>query len=226
MLALLRVSKPYLGLAGLAIVLALAFRFDSAGAAPSAWGKLNPNVAVVDLTRVMDSLDEVKKLNEQLMQRGQERKAKVDARKDALNKKSKEIDAIPKGQERVNELAELYEMEAAAKGMAEALDRIMDLDRGEVMRSIYVKINDTIAELAGSDGIDLVIFDERSFVKLPDPTQPVSDKVMTSLVQSRRVLFAGKDVDITNDLITKMNADFKAGRNPPPAPQPAAIKAN
>ena len=230
MMSTLRIAKPWLGLAGLALFVGFAFWYQSAGAAPRAW-KPNASIAVVDLSRIMDSLDEVKKLNDQLIQRGQERKAKVDGRRDDLIKKGKEIDALPKGPERIQALAELFEMEAGAKGMAEALDRIMDLDRGEVMRTIYNKINDSIAEMATTDQIDLVIFDDRSFVKMPDPKDPVSDKSMTGVIQSRRVLFASKDVDITDQLIAKMNADYKAGRLPPPAPggaptSPPSIKSN
>jgi Skp family chaperone for outer membrane proteins len=88
----------------------------------------------------------------------------------------------------------------------------MNLDKGEALRAIYTKILAAVEELAKKDGYQLVLFDERSFMPLPEGDANVSDNTMKTVIQSRRTLYAAPDIDITGDLVQLMNTKYAAGR--------------
>ena len=76
---------------------------------------------------------------------------------------------------------------------------------------IYKRANDAIAAYAQANGIALVYLaeDVDSFASAR------SQQELSSMVMSRKVLYANPDFDITKKLIEKMNADYGAGRKTP-----------
>ena len=59
--------------------------------------------------------------------------------------------------------------------------------------------------MANEQGLDLILVDD-SVVPIPEDSKDI-----LSQISSRRVLFAREQLDVTESLISKMNAEFRAG---------------
>ena len=73
------------------------------------------------------------------------------------------------------------------------------------IKAIYDKIKTAAMNMANEQGLDLILVDD-SVVPIPEDSKDI-----LSQISSRRVLFAREQLDVTEALISKMNADFRAG---------------
>ncbi len=101
------------------------------------------------------------------------------------------------------------------------------------MRSLFDKIVTASEQVAKQKGYDIVIADQRR--ELPDNLDQLSMDQVQAAINIRNVLYASPNVDITEDVVAVLDAQYKAGSGtttpsdiaPPPAigtgnaPQPA-----
>jgi Skp family chaperone for outer membrane proteins len=88
-----------------------------------------------------------------------------------------------------------------------------DVEQALLMQDIYRTIKRTIAEMAGTEGYDLVVFDTSTGELSINPSSRVSrTEQIQQQILARGVLYAGQPLDITNDLIERMNNQFRAGQ--------------
>ena len=81
---------------------------------------------------------------------------------------------------------------------------MLSVDRGNVTREMYNKVTDAISRIAEREGYDIVLFDDSLFPITEDI--PFAD-VYRSIV-SRSVIYHHESADITNQVVTLMNAEF------------------
>ncbi|MEE8156197.1 MAG: OmpH family outer membrane protein [Phycisphaerales bacterium] len=94
--------------------------------------------------------------------------------------------------------------------------RELELDKAVRLQDLYKKIVDAINTLALSEGYDLVIVDD-SGEALPfnrNARVVPQDQVRQQLTR-RKVLFVSPTLDITEDLIMRMNNEFNAAQAGP-----------
>ncbi len=84
--------------------------------------------------------------------------------------------------------------------------RKLDLRKARTLWTIYDNIKKTVAALAEDQGYDYVIVDD-SVVRLPTD---VSEAETMRQISARRLLYTDPRVDITRDVIERMNRDFAA----------------
>lgn len=77
------------------------------------------------------------------------------------------------------------------------------------MRQLFNKIEQTIAEVATSKGIDLVLAEQRT--DIPDNLDNINVDQLKAVIGQRNVLFHSVQVDLTNDIITAMDAKYSTG---------------
>jgi Skp family chaperone for outer membrane proteins len=163
-------------------------------------------VAIVDLERVMMGLKEKEKREGEMKDRIVAFQGTMDDLKKQLDGLSKQLELTPK--ENVAQVREIkqkqIELAAQAEARKQALQTLISLETGEILRSMYMKINGAVDRIAEKDGWDMVLLDNRS-IKIPET---VTDREINFIIQSRTVLHAANSVDITDDVITLMNNEF------------------
>ncbi|MBX3318220.1 MAG: OmpH family outer membrane protein [Phycisphaeraceae bacterium] len=163
-------------------------------------------VAIVDLERVMEGLTEKKKREDDMRALIAQRQATLDDLKKQLDGLAKQIELTPKtDRAKLREIKQRQiEIAAQAEARKQALQTLISLETGEILREIYLKINNAITRVAAKDGWDLVLLDNRS-INIPEA---LTDREINFIIQSRTVLHATNSVDISDDIITLMNAEF------------------
>lgn len=82
------------------------------------------------------------------------------------------------------------------------------------MVQAYNEIKAVVADLAKKKGLDLVIVSSNT--DLPDNAMDLGNaEQLQSLVFNRTVMYVSDKVDLSQEAITKLDADYKAGNNAP-----------
>lgn len=183
------------------------------------------SVALVDLQRLFDKLDELAEQNKELDTKRKTYKDDIDNLKKQADQieedLTKTVDPTDR-KTRTDMSMQVVILRQSMQGKQEIYNRVMDLASADVIRSLYQKMTDEIAQIAKREGYDLVLFDDRS-IGLPDRS---GNKDLNAIIANKRILYAADTIDITDRLITIMNNDYHAGVKLPsasaaPAPTPA-----
>ncbi|MCH8343645.1 MAG: OmpH family outer membrane protein [Planctomycetes bacterium] len=87
----------------------------------------------------------------------------------------------------------------------------LEVEKALRLQHLYLKISEAIGELASAQGYDLVILDDSAQEPEFDRDSRIPGQVqILQQIASRKVLYRNPAIDITNDLITRMNNDFRA----------------
>lgn len=197
---------------GLAIVagVSVASWHGSATATASRLAAQPASVATIDLNRVMEGLQSVKERNAALRVKGQERQKELDALQEQLKKLDSDLDQLAKdSKERINIVARGIETRQTLQSKAQIYQQLINLEKGEVLREAYAQIEAAAKALAEKEGYDLVVVDDRAMIQIPDRA---SDQEVSLAAQSRKVLYAGASLDITDRIITQLNNQASAPR--------------
>lgn len=187
---------------------------SSAVATASALRPEAASVGVVDLTKVMAGLTEAGEARTKLEESFKGLNADLRALAEEIKKISADLD-VTKDRSTPDALRlrlRRAELEAQARARGEASQRVLDIQEGELLRRMFLKVTDAARRMAETQGYDLIIVDDRANV----PPERVNDREalgreINDMVLSRRVLAASPKVDVTQALIDFMNNEFKAG---------------
>ncbi|MBN2559845.1 MAG: OmpH family outer membrane protein [Phycisphaerae bacterium] len=180
----------------------------STTAAPPATGNARHPVGVLNLVRVFNECDQIRDLNEQIKQKTDELAKEANQRREVIEQKQLELSAFQAGtpdyEARRNNLVRLnVEANVWFKMEEEELER----QKFYWTRIIYEKAVDMAAELAKERSYDVVL--QRTKFEPFEIEQTV--QMLRRLIQDRTVLYNVPDVDITDTLIGRLNAAYKAG---------------
>lgn len=163
-------------------------------------------VAVIDLERAVAGLSqwqvarqEVERLGETLEAQLQEQKAVVDAAEADLDAYAPGTAEYEAAQERFSQRVIEYE------ALGEFFRRKIAVERARRLRDVYSQIKVSLQTLSVERGYDIVLVDDS---KVPLPDENVGMQEITLQISARRILYSADEVDITDELITRMNNDF------------------
>lgn len=157
-----------------------------------------------------------------------------DALKDKIEraKRSAQEELKPGTEDFRQRLKEIALMEAELQWFTETEGQKVERGLSESLKSIFSDIQTAIREVAQEKGLDMVLAADQLPPETPDSPAQVRQHILL-----QKVLFWSPSVDITQDVITRLNANYKsASANPPlsiesvqikpkePAPQPTAPK--
>lgn len=170
-------------------------------------------VAVIDINRVIQGLAEfsetVARLENEI--RSSERSIQeLTARMRTIEAELETLDR--NGHAFASKWLERLELQSNRETRAKNINQRLDLLRGEAMRSIYLKISDATVRLGESEGWDLILLDDRSLVQLADEAGLITGTRMNDFVINRRTLHVSPRADVTDQIITMMNNEYKAAR--------------
>lgn len=177
-------------------------------------------VATVDLPKVLDGLDQRGKAEADLMR----------MYKSFEEERERRSKSMEQGAHRLNDMGERHRAgEISIKELqafADEVDREMvnneawrrhmlekfDIEQSLLMQELYRGIKKAVRDMAEAEGYDLVIFDSSGGeLRInPDSRASRTEQVQQQIL-ARGVLYTGGSLDITNDLIERMNNHFHAG---------------
>jgi Skp family chaperone for outer membrane proteins len=160
---------------------------------------------LVDLEQLQKSLNESAQRNIELEQKKKQFQQELDQANAKIKQMREELGLLPEDDPSFTQrLVELAELDGRTKAKAQLYQSMLEREQAKLLREMYDKITAAIGDLAEKDGYDIVLLDDR---KITIPANYNADQVNASILQ-KRLLYAGGADDITDQIITKMNAEF------------------
>lgn len=210
----LRLSRSALGLIlGAALLTTLAWQAGANAARPPA----NPTaIAVVNLPKVLQSLDERTVRQDAMTKSTESRQKQLDELTKRIEALTLELDPEQGGTikpgtaEYRDKLIQLRELQVTLDARFKLLEQVLSFERGTIMRELYQKIENGVNRIADRDGYDVVLLDDTDF-KLPNEA---GQEDMNRAILARSVLYRHASTDITDQVVQLLNNEFKAGSRP------------
>lgn len=202
----MRTSRTVVGLLLVALVAAISYRADAFREA-----MLKSSYGTINLDRVFKEVRQRADWDARL--RNMEEKLTADAKnkQEAVNAKKAKLDAMPEGDAKIaarEEIArEILEAEAWFKFSRGELDR----EKSLMWQDLYQSMKTEAGKLAEAQGLDLVLVnDSLPEIKTTTESNVSAEAMVLQQITARRVVFASKETDVTDQLITRMNNAFAA----------------
>lgn len=206
-----RVTKQMMVFSGLMAAVALTVVAYQAGAQRGQ--KSEPTaVATVDLDRVMDGLDEraaaerdINALRAEFESQDRQKQAEIEQMRQTL-----EDIVDDEARRKKRDDIDLKTLELLA--WRQVKSEQMDVERTLLLQDLYRKIAEAIGEQAQANGHDLVLVDDSSSDFSYNPDARLSREMqLRQQIGSRRMLWGAERIDMTEDLIVRMNNAYQSG---------------
>lgn len=165
-----------------------------------------PVIATLNLEEVIKNLEERSLREGEMKGFNQGLQGELDTLVKSMQDEQSKLAALSGG-ELEQATAKLLEMQANARVKKELYEAIIDRRRGKVFRELYNKIADASKRLGEKSGYTMVIASDES-VQVP-ANAPSQDVERT--ISLKRFVFVSKGHDVTGELVTMMNNEFRAG---------------
>ncbi|MBS0197826.1 MAG: OmpH family outer membrane protein [Planctomycetes bacterium] len=165
-------------------------------------------VGLVDIRKLMNSLDELKARNEGVAAKGKSLQDKLAD----LDKQIKDIDnemkLLPENEtrKRTEKVALKFELRATLEARAKAYQQMINLENGEILNDLYTKVQKAAGQFAAREGYDFIVIDDRAISLPPNGT----DKEYNEIILTKRLLHVKDGFDVTDSLLTMMNNEYSA----------------
>lgn len=192
----------------------------AAGLILGAWQSGSPapaRLALVNLEQVMAGLAEAKARSTEIGDRAKGLQKQIDEMESEIKGLQARREQEPAGSRtRRDTEARIIVLNQTRQAQLQASQRLLDLEKGGLLREMYLKIVAECEKYAKSNGYDLIVADDRTIT----PPEGATDQQVNLAVQSRRVLAARNEIDLTPAIITAMNNAFNAGAAAPAPGKP------
>lgn len=169
-------------------------------------------VAIANTAKILNDIQETKDLNQKI---SNDLKA-LDAERQLRQQKVTDAQAardqlkpdVPQWADKNNEFLRLR-IEFEIWAQMQQLN--LQTQQKQQMKILFNKITQSVSEIATQKGIDLVLAEQK--VEIPENLDQINVDQLKAVIGQRNVLFVNSStVDITNDVITSMDAKYKAGK--------------
>jgi Skp family chaperone for outer membrane proteins len=213
--------RAFIGLlAGLFVAGSVAF----SGAARAADGTPAPaaptptKIAVVDLRKAYVAMAATKSSNDSIKGMQGELETMAKFHKDQLEEAQKAMSQVKPGSVQHQTMQEDLDKKALQFEMDEkSLQLRMVHQRGRQMKQALDEITAAATDMATKMGYDMVLVNNST--ELPDNIGDMGNQdQLVNLIFARNFLYVSPKNDITDAVVAKLDAQFKGGATPPPAP--------
>jgi Skp family chaperone for outer membrane proteins len=162
-------------------------------------------IATFDLEKTFNTLEEKKAADAELTRTAEEMKKQSDEQAKRLKAMETELQDLQPGTPRYKEVMEQasrasYEYQAQVEFFRAKLDS----ERAKMMHKVYESIRTAAEQMAKERGLVAVLVDD-SITPIP----PGTEEEINRQISARRMVYTSPDVDVTDELISRMNALFK-----------------
>jgi Skp family chaperone for outer membrane proteins len=201
-------------LAALCVVLA----YQAGANRPAGVGR-TPVIATVNLNAVLEGLEQrghaeeaLRTMHREIMGEAEQREGRIRSMQSELEQSRQQNAEQPPtpAQEKLEEdlVLDSLNYRRWQQVMAEKLD----IERAIQLQDMYRAIRQAASEMAEAEGFDLVIVDDSGGELMFNPeARATREAQVQQQILARNVLFAGTTLDITSDLVARMNNRFRAG---------------
>lgn len=173
-------------------------------------------IATVDLTAVLEGLTQRADADLTLRQMAEESRTESDRRAgeiEALRAQFRDT-VVPATRQDLEERLALAAIEYGA--WVRLTNQKTDVEQSLVLQDLYRAIKVAAAEMALAEGYDLVIVDDSVRQLRLSLDSPLSrEEQIRHQIGSRRLLFADPELNVTDDLIARMNRAYQASGGRP-----------
>lgn len=180
-------------------------------------------IATFDLEKTFNALEEKKQAFDELVKTAEGMQAKGEEQSKTLKQMNEDlkdhVEGTPKFRELMGKLAQGTQDYRAYMDYCKLK---IDNERARALKRIYLDIRQAAEQMANENHYAIVFVDD-SIAQIPVGTEEETNRQ----ISARRIVYTSPDVDITDELISRMNKAFKppAGAAPPAGSQPAAKSA-
>lgn len=168
-------------------------------------------VGVANTARIFNEMQETRDLQQQIDQERlkmeetvRQKRGQLQALRDARDQVKPDS---PQFQERNRELLNAtVEFETWGRLMQAEIQR----NQKRRMANLFEKIEGAVATIARQQGMDLVLAQQA--VELPPDLDEVPIEQVRAIINQRNVLFASDPVDITDEVLAHLDAQYKGGQ--------------
>lgn len=173
-------------------------------------------IACVDLEKIYRSIDQLKAAEAKGSSLRAELQSTIDKLSDELRSMQEELESFQPGSAAHNEAMNKTILRSGdLAAMQDYAELKMESERANAVREAYLTIRTTCAAVAAEQGIDVVLIDDT----IP-PVNPTNLEGTMQQINGRRMLYSNPTLDISDLLIERMNAQFRAA-NPSFVPAPS-----
>ncbi|HLL88211.1 MAG TPA: OmpH family outer membrane protein [Tepidisphaeraceae bacterium] len=166
-------------------------------------------IGVVNAGRVLNELQEFKDFNQKresdaasLNQQGQQRQQK-------LRQLGTDLQALRQGTPQYEDKAkEALQLQIESKNWFDLTRAEQERQGKEKLLELFTKMQDAVAQVAKERGLDLVLAQQGK--ELPPTVEQLNVQQLEAALGQRNVLYVGDKVDISSDVIAKLDAAYKA----------------
>jgi len=154
------------------------------GGGATVYAAPDTSIAVVELARLLDGLDERQDLEERLRESIEERRQNLQELSNDLSQARDALEIERRGTPAFREkLREILELEAQARVRRESLEQIISVDKGTTLSDLFRKIQDAAYDIADWNGYDAVLIDDTGMELPQQPTDSIERPLKSPAVE-------------------------------------------
>ncbi|MBL4701337.1 OmpH family outer membrane protein [bacterium AH-315-I18] len=163
------------------------------------------SIAVLDVEKAMNALEEMTQLEADLKTQIEQVKQEHETRRNKLQQMQEDLELLQQGTDAYMQKAEEFQLFAMQlESWMKYKQARMGSERIIQIGNMYRKMTDTIAKIASESGYDMVMYKEKapSFGNL-------KPEAMRAYISLRKVLWVRQDMDITDQVVLRINNEWK-----------------
>jgi len=203
---------PWIAVAISALGLGSALTISASGTSTPAPTRAAPTtIATVDLQVLFDGLDELKNMRQALQTRISELEQEPQQILEQMKRINEELDLQElSDKEQLDRRVRLAVLNEEHKAKVQAARLLVQIEDGRMTREMYEKGLGAISLIAQEEGYDLVLLEDQA-IPVPDGPTATSRDVQGAIL-ARQILYASESIDVTQQVVQRLNNDYKAGR--------------
>ncbi|MCI0630105.1 MAG: OmpH family outer membrane protein [Phycisphaerales bacterium] len=177
-------------------------------------------IATFDLEKTFNSLDEKKAKDAERAKLAENLNSQCKKDGEALRELESELKDHLKGSDKYRQLEDKLQLDSLDyRAYVEFCTTKIDVDRARTMKDLFMKIRETVAQIARESHYAIVFVSEPAV-----DIKPGTEEETRRQISVYRTAYTDPQIDITENLISRLNKAFQdaGGVVPPPAP-PAPV---
>ena len=167
-------------------------------------------VAVVDVATVLDEMKEKTQIEADLKTQQEQVQREAERMTNDLKDLKSDLDILARGTPAYSEkLAELDQQVIQMKSWEQYQTLKIQRENARQMLHLYNKISAKAGEVAKENGFDIVLYKDRPIdVEFRDVEPKLLSGLISSRVSQRKILWSSDEIDITDQVVQRMNNEF------------------
>ena len=159
-------------------------------------------IATVNLDVIFDRLDEFASARDELKQEQDRLQQEMERRQAEIQSLEADLELFQPGSDQAARTSEqIAELSYNLQAFTEFATRKLDVEKADALEIIYERLRVVAGDLAQENGYDIIFVDD-SIAKAPTA---ITEAEMMKQISARRMLYAGRVIDVSDALIARMN---------------------